>query len=164
MGHLYFYRNMPNIPGQLLIDKQASEGRLSPPPERVELERIRSITFIATEPISMKWKPKFTVYNMEIETEISISGVLTETRTMNSAKRYNEFRELHKELQSYGIITEAFPPKKIGPDATVIEERKKIFQQYMNHLIPKCKEPQSRVNDILLNFFSTTTLASPNEQ
>ena len=70
---------MPNIPGQLLIDKQAvscfflilmsllsndnvqSEGRLSPPPERVELERIRSITFIATEPISMKWKPKFTV-------------------------------------------------------------------------------------------------------
>lgn len=35
---------------------------------------------------------------MEIETEISISGVLTETRTMNSAKRYNEFRELHKEV------------------------------------------------------------------
>ena len=35
---------------------------------------------------------------MEIETEISISGVLTETRTINRAKRYNEFRELHKEV------------------------------------------------------------------
>jgi len=106
-----------------------------------------------------------TLYEHEVETRVSINGILTETNTLFCSIRYSALLLLDESLRTASVPVSSFPRKHFrgGNGKQVVQERIKNFQTYydflIDHMATKAGEEEDlKIQTLLLNFFKNETI------
>ncbi|XP_064619708.1 sorting nexin-24-like [Lineus longissimus] len=74
-------------------------------------------------------------------------------------KRYSEFEDLHKQLKKV-IKTPDFPPKKVlNRHPKVLEQRRQMFQTYLQDILDSGKIPKSLISFLGISLSSNDKLS-----